>query len=89
MVYERKISSDEAREGYVLVEKARLSFFPPAGERFELDGRPAVVESYPCTCRGPDKPHEHWFIRLAGLMRGERVRLEELEPGRFIRTSEP
>jgi len=84
--YQRKISSEEAREGYILVEKARLSFFPPVGATFELaDGdssRRARVESYHCECRGPDKPHEHYFIRCDNLARGERVTIAEpVSPG--------
>ncbi len=73
--YTRKVSPEEAREGYLLVEKARLSFFPPEGEEFALDGRPARVESYPCTCRGPEKPHRHRLLRLEGLRAGETVEL--------------
>ncbi len=79
-VYARKISSEEAREGYIMVLKARLAFFPPAGSPFDLDdeGRKtrAKVESYGCACRGPDLPHEHYFIRRAGLTKGDRVEIE-------------
>jgi hypothetical protein len=73
--YRRRISSEEAREGYILIEKARLTFFPRVGETFRFDdrgaAREATVESYHCECRGPDKPHEHYFIRTAGLTAGE------------------
>ena len=76
-VYTRKVSGEEAREGYLMVLKDRLGFFPPQGERFalEIDGesREAAVDSYHCECRGPEKPHEHYFIRLPGLRKGERV----------------
>jgi len=34
--YERRISAEEAREGYLFVEKARLSFFPPLGQRVRI-----------------------------------------------------
>lgn len=77
--YDRKISSEEAREGYVLVEKSRLSFFPPVGQQFQLKfgatERAAAVEARPCTCRGPERPHEHYFIRAEGLPRGSRWRI--------------
>ncbi|MFN8617797.1 MAG: hypothetical protein U0837_11910 [Dehalococcoidia bacterium] len=71
--YDRKISSEEAAEGYIMVLKDRLKFFPPAGEPFSLDGAPASVEARHCECRGPEKPHDHYFIRRAGLAKGQRV----------------
>lgn len=77
--YERKISSEEAREGYILVEKAALGFFPPIGRAFELAGgggtASARVEARDCECRGPEKPHQHYFIRRGGLAQGSRWRL--------------
>lgn len=77
--YERRVSAEEAREGYLLVLKDRLRFFPPVGEPFVLatpaGPLEARVEAEPCTCRGPELPHEHWRIRLAGLARGARVRV--------------
>ena len=74
-VYSRKISSEEANESYVLVFKDKLSFFPTAGRTFELYQGPAQksvkVESYRCTCRGPESPHEHYFIPWKGLKAGD------------------
>ena len=86
--YARKISSEEAREGYVMVEKNRLTFFPPLGKTFELirddeRGR-ARVESYRCTCRGPDLPHEHYFIRWKGLKSGDRIEIRK-DPNKLDR----
>lgn len=75
--YERKLSAEEAREGYVLVEKNRLKFFPPVGQPFELLAEAtrtaARVEARDCECRGPEKPHQHYFIRSGGLAAGQRV----------------
>lgn len=71
--YERKISSEEAAEGYVMVLKDRLEFFPAVGAPFQLSGAPAKVEARHCECRGPEKPHDHYFIRRAGLAKGQRV----------------
>ena len=71
--YERKISSEEASEGYIMVLKDRLGFFPPVGQDFSLSGAPARVESRYCECRGPEKPHDHYFIRRAGLGKGQRI----------------
>ena len=59
--------------------KNKLSFFPQLEEAFDLihdDLRAkARVESYACTCRGPDLPHEHYFIRWKGLKAGDRVEI--------------
>jgi hypothetical protein len=75
--YERKISSEEAREGYVMVLKDRLNFFPAVGENFELvvagKTRKVAIEAEYCECRGPEKPHEHYRIRMAGLVKGRKI----------------
>jgi hypothetical protein len=72
--YSRKISSKEAKNNFIFILKNNLSFFPPLGEVFVLkrDGSSCEVkvESYPCTCRGPDLPHEHYFIKWNGLETG-------------------
>ncbi len=73
--YERKLSSEEAGEGYIMVLKDRLAFFPAIGETFQLGGVSAKVEARHCECRGPEKPHEHYFIRRAGLNKGQKVRI--------------
>lgn len=87
MHYRRRISSEEAREGFVLVEKSRLDFFPRPERSFTLvEGRAsrvAKVESYPCECRGPEKPHEHWFIRRPGLVAGEDVEFVRMGDGTY------
>jgi hypothetical protein len=73
--YARRVSAEEARSGFLLVEKAKLPFFPPEGEPFLLDGGEARVESYACVCRGPARPHRHWFLRLGGLRAGDEIRI--------------
>lgn len=79
--YERRISSEEAREGYILVLKSRLGFFPAVGTPFEMTcggrSRRVKVEARACTCRGPHKPHEHYFIRWPGLQKGERIKVRK------------
>jgi len=88
--YSRKVSSEEAREGYLLVLKNKLHLFPPLEKRFDLLqndvlGR-AKVESYRCTCSGPELPHEHYFIRWKGLRPKDRVEIRE-DPerqGRYV-----
>ena len=88
--YVRRISSEEAREGYVLVLKSRLSFFPPIGEPFEIAcGRrthKGEVESVACACRGPDKPHEHYLLRWGGLRARDRITIDRdpREHGKYL-----
>ncbi len=76
-IYERKISSEESKEGYFLVLKNKLPFFPPIGTPFSVKigdkGKKAVVESYHCKCRGPEEPHEHYFVSWRGLAKGDRI----------------
>ncbi len=64
-----------------MILKNRLPFFPPLGTPFYLveedrDGR-VRVESRPCACRGPDLPHEHYFIRWSGLEAGAKVEIRK------------
>jgi hypothetical protein len=78
-VYSRKISSKEAKEGFIFILKNKLNFFPPLKSEFNLinnnSPREVKVESYPCTCQGPDKPHDHYFIRWEGLNTGDRIEI--------------
>jgi hypothetical protein len=78
--YRRRVSADEAHEGYVLVLKNRLTFFPPVGQPFTLASGGAScrarVETVDCTCRGPDRPHQHYRIRWPGLRAGQRIAIE-------------
>ncbi len=79
--YTRIISAEEAREGYVMVLKDRLSFFPFVEKEFELQrgnrSTRARVEKYHCECRGPKEPHDHYFIRHEGLKKGDTVVLKK------------
>ena len=88
--YERRVSAEEAaRNRYLLVEKRAVGFFPPEGAWFQLDGREARVESYACTCRGPERPHRHWFLRVEGLHESEWVVVEHAgDAYRLVRTGE-
>lgn len=78
-VYSRKISRAEAQEDFIFILKNKLSFFPPLGDNFELINgevsKEVKVESYPCICRGPERPHEHYFIRWKGLEAGDNVEI--------------
>lgn len=89
-VYSKKITSEEEQKNYVLVLKDRLSFFPPLGQTFRLvhNGQPrkAKIESYRCSCRGPDEPHSHYFVRSRGLRVGDRVvvQRDSLAGGKYL-----
>lgn len=76
-VYSKKITAEEEDKGYVLVLKDQLSFFPPLGKRFQMiqngHTRRAMVESYSCSCRGPDLPHSHFFVKIKAVKSGDRV----------------
>jgi len=76
-VYSRKISLKEADNDFIFILKNKLSLFPELGEKFDLEdnksSQTVEIESYPCTCRGPDLPHEHYFIRWKGLDAGDRI----------------
>jgi len=78
-VYSRKISSKEAQNNYIFILKDKLSFFPELGDIFELEEdnlkRNVKVEHYPCTCRGPDRPHQHYFIHWEGLESGDKIEI--------------
>jgi len=64
--YHRKLSPHELKENYILITKNALPIFPPLGKLFEIlidDKRfDVTVKAVPCTCMGPDKPHEHYRI---------------------------
>lgn len=80
-IFSRKISADEVKKGYIFVLKDKLSFFPVAGKPFDLHSdkaqKKASVESYHCTCRGPQLPHDHFFIRWDGLRFGDRISIKK------------
>ncbi|WP_414470079.1 hypothetical protein [Methanobacterium sp. ACI-7] len=77
MSYSRKISSKEAESGFIFVLKSKLSFFPE--DTFKLSqgdlSKDVKVESYPCTCRGPDTPHEHYYISWDSLEGGDKIEI--------------
>jgi hypothetical protein len=86
-VYRRRVSSEEAREGTIMVLKNKLSFFPPPGMPFNLmtnSGSTKVkVESYECHCRGPEKPHAHFYLRWKNLRRHSTVSIRLEREGTY------
>ncbi len=77
--YSRKISKTEAENDFIFILKNKLSLFPPIGDDFKISFSDAITEaridSYPCTCRGPDLPHEHYFLHWNGLKTGDKVKI--------------
>ena len=75
--FSRRISAEEAKKGYIFVLKDKLSFFPPRGKQFTLckgkEEKKVFLESYRCTCRGPQLEHDHYFIRWDGVQFGEKI----------------
>lgn len=78
-IYSRKISSKEAEKGFIFILKNKLSSFPALNDNFVLRdtklSREVCVDSYPCICRGPDRPHEHYFIGWEGLEAGDKIEI--------------
>src|SRR5690606_38497627 len=76
----RRVTAEEARDGRLLVEKRWLGRLPAPGEAFTLDDRgvrrTVAIEAEHCECRGPEKPHDHYYLPVAGLERGTTVTLE-------------
>jgi len=66
--YQRKVSADEVQQGFILVLKDFLGFFPKPDVDFSVkvgDKEHEVhVEAYDCWCMGPRKPHMHYKISI-------------------------
>lgn len=62
--YVRKLSRDEAREGFIFLTKDAMKLFPAVGDPFSLrlgdKMARAQVRAVPCTCVG--SPHEHYHL---------------------------
>ena len=87
--YTRKLSSQEVKRGHIFILKDKLSFFPPMGKHFTLCvgdlENDVSLESYRCTCRGPQLPHDHHFIRCKRLRSGEKITITKDKniPGKY------
>jgi len=80
-VYSRKISKKEADKGFIFILKSKLSFFPKS--TFEVsDGDKTLIreiKSYPCMCRGPELPHEHYYMPWDGLEAGTIIEIRKID----------
>ncbi len=89
--YRRRISAEEAREGFVFITKDAVRFFPPVGEEFEVRAAGATgrtrLAAVPCQCVG--EPHEHYHLGGLSdalpfpLVKGSRVEIRRLPTGGY------
>ncbi len=85
--YRRKISSEEANEGYILIEKSELRMFPEIDRKFYLiEGKketPAKVRAVSCICMGPEKPHQHYHLSYEPLTKGEIIVIRQGQKSKY------
>ncbi|MTK64463.1 MAG: hypothetical protein F8N15_08075 [Methanobacterium sp.] len=83
--YSRRISKKEADKGFIFILKSKLSYFPKSS--FTLtDGDISVtkeIKSYPCTCRGPERPHDHYYISWDNLEAGHIIEIKKNDSGDY------
>jgi hypothetical protein len=90
MRYEKRISSEEARGGFILILKDNLRDFPPVGTSFPIMYRgikyTSRVNSINCTCAGPKKPHQHYHLIIRGVrpVSGKTAVIEGDPPTRLV-----
>ena len=63
----RNVSRKTPGDGMVEITRPVADQLRKVGTEFDVttpdgDGR-ATLTSMPCTCRGAENPHEHWFLR--------------------------
>ena len=81
MFLERQtVSRKTPGDGRLEITKAAASRVERLGDSFAIDlgGErvPGTLGTFACTCRGPDKPHVHYFL--------ESEALRALEPGSVL-----
>lgn len=92
VIYTRRLSTTEVKEGFILILKDKVKFFPDSGKpfllRFGNKEYKTEVTAIDCTCQGPDKPHQHWhmdaqsFIHLLGASK-PRVVISRSDKGSY------
>ena len=86
----RNVSRKTPGDGMLEISKPAAEKLPSGRSEFDLttpagDGS-ATLTSMPCTCRGADNMHEHWFLRsdlFRSLMPGTWVELR-LQGSRIV-----
>jgi hypothetical protein len=78
----RNVSRKTPGDGMVEITRPVAERLRKVGTEFDLttpggDGS-VTLTSMPCTCRGAENPHEHWFLRsdlLKALVPGSAIEL--------------
>ncbi|MEM4266715.1 MAG: hypothetical protein QW404_01515 [Candidatus Nanoarchaeia archaeon] len=87
MEYRRKISREEAEEGYILITKDALKMFPPIDRKFYLvenkKETPVKVRAISCICMGPEEPHQHYHLHYKPLKKGEVIVIRSGEKSKY------
>ena len=93
MLLERRtVSRKTPGDGRLEITKQAAARLQDLGElRLDVDGEraTATLGTMTCTCRGAEKPHEHYFLESAALKRltpGAEVGLE-IEAGGLLRVT--
>ena len=90
MIFSRKISIDEEQKNAVLVDKSKLKQFPDLGKEFKIKvGKRMVsahVNAVSCTCVGPEKPHENYYLHFFSSLqfkKGQKVSVSKGKKANF------
>jgi hypothetical protein len=87
--YVRKLSGDEANQGYIMVMKESLKLFPKPKINFKMKVNDSLFDSQikvvDCWCQGPKKPHVHYRIDLNAFRKefrpkfGQTITVEKID----------
>jgi len=90
-VEQRTVSRKTPGDGKLEITKVAAHALESLGATFALQvgeqGGHASLGSMPCTCRGEEKAHVHWFVEsalLRALVPGSSVDLVLDEPGKRL-----
>jgi hypothetical protein len=65
--YETFLSDGEVKSKKIIVTKQALKIFPKPWKDFQMafkkENFTLHIESESCTCMGPQKPHNHYWLR--------------------------
>lgn len=65
--FETSLSASEVADKKIIITKQALKVFPKPWKDFQLTiGKESFtthIESESCTCMGPQKPHDHYWLR--------------------------
>ena len=92
----RNVSRKTPGDGMIEITKPVAEMLRMRGSEFDVrtpagEGR-TLLTSMACTCRGPEKPHEHWFLRselFRSLIPGTEIAILLIEDRIEIRSREP